>query len=179
MIRVSEVKKTRPEEYKSDLHRKLYDALEELGVEFFRVDNDEALTMDDCVEIDRVLDVEIVKTIFLTNRQKTRFYMYITTANKPFVTKDFGKALGISRVSFAPEDLMIEKVGTRAGACSVFGLLLDENNEIRLVIDEDVKKYEWFGFTDTTPTGYLKIRTEDLLEKVIPFIGNEPEFITQ
>ena len=42
-----------------------------------RVDTDEAITMQDCAEIEKALNVEIVKTLFLCNRQKTKFYLFI------------------------------------------------------------------------------------------------------
>ena len=179
MIRVSSVMTNLPDTYRTDLQKRVYELLDEIEVPFFRVENDPAVTMKDCIEIDRVLETRIVKTIFLTNRQKNRFYLYVTTADKPFVTKDFSGALGVARVSFAPESLMMEKVGTKAGACTIFGLLMDEENEIRLVIDEDVKKSEWYGCTDSTSTGYFKIKTDDLFEKVIPSLGNTPEIIKQ
>lgn len=179
MIRVSEVMTDLPEKYRNDLQKRVYETLDSLGIDFYRVENDEALTMEDCVAIDEVLECEIVKSIFLTNRQKTKFYLYVTTADKPFVTKNFSRALEISRVSFAPEEIMLEKLGTRAGACSIFGLLKPESSDVRLIIDEDVKKLEWYGCTDTTATGYFRIRTKDLVEKVIPHLGVTPEFIRQ
>lgn len=43
----------------------------------------------------------MVKTLFLSNRQQTAFYLFITTGSKPFRSKDFSNTLGVSRVSFA------------------------------------------------------------------------------
>ena len=108
MINVSEIITSKPVAFNSELHKKVYNTLEKLEIPFERVDTDEAITMEDCVEIGRKLDTNIVKTLFLCNRQKTNFYLFITTDDKPFVTKDFSRVLGISRVSFASPVFLIK-----------------------------------------------------------------------
>lgn len=71
--------------------------------------------MDDCTMIDRKMEMKMVKTLFLCNRKKTVFYLFITTGEKAFDTKAFSNALGISRVSFAPAELMEEMLGSKVG----------------------------------------------------------------
>ncbi len=60
--------------------------------------------MNDYIVINQKLDMEMVKTLFLCNRQQTEFYMLVTKGDKPFRSKDFSHALGIARVSFAPAE---------------------------------------------------------------------------
>ena len=60
------------------------------------------------MQIDKKLDMKMVKTLFLCDRHKTDFYLFVTTGDKPFKTKLFSSALGISRVSFAPAEFMEE-----------------------------------------------------------------------
>ena len=102
MIRTGEIKVTAPEEFVHDTQRQVYAALERLQIPFGRIDNDPAVTMEDCIAIDEALGVPTVKTLLLCNRQQTMFYLYVMPGDKPFSTKDFGAALQISRVSFAP-----------------------------------------------------------------------------
>jgi len=104
MISVSEIKKDSPKIYENALRAKVYDTLNHLNIPFQRVDTDEVITMEDCVEINRILDMEMVKTLFLCNRQQTAYYLFITKGDKPFCSKDFSSALRISRVSFAPAE---------------------------------------------------------------------------
>ena len=98
MFYVSEVKTKAPEKFQSELQQKIYETLAHLDIPFERVDNDPAITMEDCVLINERLDMKTVKTLFLCNRQQTNFYLFVTLDGKPFVTKDFSSALGISRV---------------------------------------------------------------------------------
>ena len=117
--------------------------------------------MEDCVQINAKLDMKMVKTLFLCNRQQTAFYLFITNGNKPFRAKDFSAALDIARVSFAPAELMEQKLGTKIGAATVFSALLDTENAVQIVFDRDVLSEEWYGCSDGTTIGYMKIRTED------------------
>ena len=79
MINVSDVYTNAPKEFKSVLEEKVYCTLDNLGINYERVDTDEAITMEDCIEIEKKLDMKMVKTLFLCNRQKTMFYLFITT----------------------------------------------------------------------------------------------------
>lgn len=173
MIRVSDVYTTVPDAFKTDLERLVYRKFTELGIAFTRVDNEPAVTMEDCEAIDAALQVKTCKTLFLCNRQQTVFYLYVMPGDKPFVTKEFGSALGISRVSFAPEPFLMPKLGTVIGATTVFSAWLESAKDAHLVIDNEVLRDEWYGGTDGTTTGYLRISTKDFLEKVLPDIGRD------
>lgn len=119
-------------------------------IPFQRVDTDEAITMEDCVTIDEKLDMNIVKTLFLCNRQQTEFYLFITVGKKSFRSKDFSNALGVARVSFAPAEQMERILGTKIGAATVFSSLLDTENKVRIVFDKEVIAEKWYGCSDGT-----------------------------
>ena len=95
MINVSEVFTTKPEKYKTPVVKAAYETLEKLSIPFGRVDCDDAVTMDDCLAVDKALSVKVVKTLLLCNRQQTAFYLFITPGDKHFSTKDFSSFLGI------------------------------------------------------------------------------------
>lgn len=177
MINVSEIITTAPCEFKTSLQKSVYTTLEQLKIPFERVDTDEAITMEDCIAIGEKLHCRVVKTLFLCNRQKTSFYLFITPDNKPFKTKDFSRALGISRVSFAPEALLQEMVGVRIGATTVFGALLDKENKIRIVFDNDVLSEMYYGCSDGTTTGYMKVKTDDIFNTFLQHTNHSPTVI--
>ena len=173
MFYVSEVKTKAPEKFQSELQQKIYETFAGLDIHFERVDNDPAITMEDCVLINERLDMKTVKTLFLCNRQQTNFYLFVTLDGKPFVTKDFSAALGISRVSFATEELLFSMLGTKIGATTVLSSIMDTENKVRIVFDKEVLENEWYGCTDGTTTSYMKLKTSDVLEKYIPFTKHE------
>ena len=169
MFYVSEVKTDAPEAFKTPLQKKVYQVLEELKIPYKRVDTDEAITMEDCVQINEKLDMDMVKTLFLCNKKKTLFYLFITTDKKPFDTKKFCEALEISRVSFAPKELFEEILGTKIGAATVYSVLDDWDKTIQVIFDQDVADSEYYGCSDGTTTGYMKVKTEDILDKILPY----------
>lgn len=177
MFYVSEIQTKAPCHFQTKLQELVYGTLKKLQIPFERVDTDEAITMEDCVAIDEKLDMNMVKTLFLCNRQQTDFYLLITVGNKPFRSKDFSNALGVARVSFAPAEQMEIMLGTKIGAATVFSSLLDSENKVRIVFDKDVLEEEWYGCSDGTTTGYMKVRTNDIYQKFLPFTKHMPDVI--
>ena len=124
MIHVSQPMTTVPEHFSTPLQELVYRTLTRLSIPFQRVENDPAVTMEDCQAIDDRLHMQTVKTLLLCNRQQTAFYLFVTPGDKPFRTKDFSSALGISRVSFASPEQLERLMGTVVGSATVFSALL-------------------------------------------------------
>ena len=177
MFYVSDPITTSPPVFASPLQQKVYEAFAALGIPFERVDTDPGLTMEDCQHIDAKIGVRIVKTVFVCNRQQTEFYLYVTSDDKPFVTREFCGALGIPRVSFASAEHLERLTGVKVGATTILSAILPEAKDIHLVMDRSVAESEWFACTDGTATCFVKIRTADLLDKYIPHTGNELQII--
>lgn len=78
MFYVSEVYTTSPEKFKNKLQEKVYKTLEKLSINFERVETDEVITMEDCIEINKKLNMQMVKTLFLCNRQKKQTFIYLS-----------------------------------------------------------------------------------------------------
>ena len=174
MFKVSEIMTTPPAEFASTLQRKVYKAFAVRRIPFGRVDTDPGLTMEDCQHIDAKIGVRIVKTVFLCNRQQTEFWLYVTSDDKPFVTREFCAALGgIPRVSFAPADKLRELTGVEVGATTILSAILPECASVHLVMDRAVAEAEWFACTDGTATCFVKLRTADLLGKYLPLTGKD------
>ncbi len=174
---ISEIYTTPPTVFENDTEMLIYKYLTEAEISFSRVDTDPAISMDLCPEIGNALGCPIVKTIFLSNRQLTSFYVYVTTAEKHFSAKKFGADLGVSRVSFAPESFLEVKLGTKIGATTALSALSPLSHDVRYVFDPEAVSGEWYACSDGRSTGYIKIRTADLLNKIIPYSGHICEFI--
>ena len=177
MITISDIRTTAPDRFLTPLQEKTYETLNDLGITFQRVETDEIVTMEDCIQVNRKLQMKMVKTLFLCNRQQTEFYLFITCGDKPFKSKEFAGALGISRVSFAHLELMEEMLGTKIGAATVFSVLLDPAGKVRVVFDKDVAGEEWYGCSDGTNTGYMRIETARILQDFLGYAKHAPTVI--
>lgn len=170
-----ELKNGRPENTSDRLEKeiKCYEFLDGLGIVYQRVDHDAANTMEICEEIDETLGAVICKNLFLCNRQQTSFYLLMIPADKVFKTKDISAQIGSSRLSFATAEHMEKYLNITPGSVSVLGLMNDTDNAVTLLIDEDVLKDEYFGCHPCINTSSLKIKTTDLVEKIIPALKHE------
>ena len=173
------LQKGRPADITGRLDKEIrtYDLLDGLGVEYDRVDHAPAMTMEDCKEVDEILKSMVCKNLFLCNRQETDFYLLLIPGDKPFKTKYLSAQIGSSRLSFAKPEYMEKYLDITPGSVSVLGLMNDHEKKVRLLIDEDVLKDEYFACHPCINTSSLKIRTEDLTEKIIPAMGHEPQIV--
>ena len=157
---------------------RVYDLLDKLGVSYQRIDHEPAMTMEACAEIDRVLDATICKNLLLCNRQCTNFYLLMLPGEKSFKTSVFSKQIGSSRLSFADPKYMEEFLDITPGSVSVMGLMNDKDHHVELMMDEDVLKGEYFGCHPCINTSSLRIRTADLMEKIIPAMEHPARIVT-
>jgi len=175
-----ELLKGRPQNEEGRLPKEIrtYDFLDSLGVEYERIDHEEAMTMEVCEAIDIALGATICKNLLLTNRQQTDFYLLMIPGDKKFKTKDITSQIGSARLSFASGEYMEKFLDITPGSLSILGLMNDRENCVRLLIDEDVLKGEYIGCHPCINTSSLKIRTDDMVNKIIPALGHEPTIVT-
>ena len=171
-----ELQKGRPQNEGGRLEKEIrvYDLLDELGIEFERTDHEEANTMEACLEIDSILGTVICKNLFLCNRQKTDFYLLMMPGDKPFKTKDITKQIGCSRLSFAGAEDMEKYLNIKPGAVSIMGLMNDTEGKVQLLIDKPVIESETLGCHPCVSTSSLKMKTKDVLEKFLPAVNHIP-----
>ena len=157
----------RPEDTAGRLEKEIrtYDFLDSLGVAYQRIDHEAAMTMEAC------------KNLFLCNRQETSFYLLMIPGDKKFKTKELSSQIGSARLSFAKDTYMEEFLDITPGSMSVLGLMNDKENRVQLLIDEDVLRGKYIGCHPCINTSSLRLRTEDLLQKIIPAMEHEPIFV--
>ena len=151
----------------------VYDLLDELNIAYDRVDHEVLMTMEACEGVDEALGMDICKNLFLCNRQKTKFYLLLMPGKKKFVTKDLSKQIESPRLSFADDAHMEEYLNITPGSVSVMGLMNDTENRVQLLIDQDVLDEEYFGCHPFINTSSLKMKTKDVVEKILPKIHHE------
>ena len=113
--------------------------LDTLKIPYQYYEHDPAYTMEDCAAFDRKAgmeqDVAHCKNLFLTNRQKTEFYLLVLAGDKPYRTGDFCRALSVSRLSFGPPEALEALLRVHPGAVNPLSLLFDREHRVQLVCD--------------------------------------------
>ena len=92
--------------------------------------------------------------------------------DKPFKTKLLSKQIGTARLSFASPEHMEQYLDITPGSVSVLGLMND-GGKVHLVIDRDLLKDEFIGCHPCINTSTLRLRTEDVIGKLLPAVGHE------
>lgn len=151
---------------------RVYDLLDRLGIEYFRVDHAPAMTMDACEEIDDALGISVCKNLFLCNRQKTLFYLLMLPGDKVFRTKQLSEQIGSTRLSFADAEHMEKYLEITPGSVSVMGLMNDKTNAVRLLVDEDLLREEYLGCHPCVNTSSLRLKTEDVFGAFLKSVGH-------
>lgn len=171
---VSPIYTTAPEK-KNRLEKEMavYALLDKLSIPYERVDHEALATVLDCSEVDKVLDIQICKNLFLCNAQKTKFYLVMMPGEKRFNTKEFCKQIESPRLSFAPEEYMEKYLNITPGSVSIMGLMNDVEGKVKLYIDRDVIENEFIGCHPCINTSSLKIKTKDIIEKFLPYVEHE------
>ena len=144
--------------------KKVYEALASLNIEFTRVDHAPADTMEDCIAIGQALGAPVCKNLFLTNSQRTKFYLLAMPGDKPFKTKDLSKQINSSRLSFAEPEYALKHLDITPGSVSMAGLINDNECAVQLLIDEDVIAAEYVGIHPCINTSTIKLLVEDVLK---------------
>ena len=161
-----------------DKEVRCYDLLDKLEIPYQRIDHEAAMTMEACAAIDEKLEATICKNLLLCNRQCTAFYLLLIPGDKIFKTKDLSAQIGSSRLSFASGEYMEQFLDITPGSLSILGLMNDKEDRVQLLIDGDVLKGEYIGCHPCINTSSLRLRTADLVEKLIPALGHPPRTVT-
>ena len=156
---------------------KSYDLLDSLSISYDYIFHEPMATIEACVLVDKLLNTNICKNLFLSNRQETEFYLLMIPGHKKFMTKELSTQLGVARLSFARESYMEEFLDITPGSVSVLGLMNDTNNRVRLLIDADVLAEEYVACHPCINTTSLRFPTTDLITKVLPAIHHQPTIV--
>ena len=151
--------------------------LDALGIAYRQAAHPPAHTMEDCADVDALLCAMTVKNIFLTTKNGRRFYLCLTRPGARFRTADISKQAGSSRLSFAPEATLIERLHCRAGSASPMGLIFDSAREVGLIVDRALRAQPALAFHACDNTRSLAMSAEDFFETFLPAVGVMPLWV--
>lgn len=122
-------------------------------------------------------EAQMTKILFLKQPDTETFFLYITIPDRDLDEEKFCEGLQISRILPASEQEMTDILETSPESLTLFSILLDSAEGVRIVMDKQLAETEEILFRDGSNTGYLKIRTADVLERLIPHTGHRVDLI--
>jgi Ala-tRNA(Pro) deacylase len=154
-----------------------YKLLKDLDIEYSSVSYTEK-EKEDVNLVDNMIGVKGIKNLlFKTRNLKKELFLIILPREKRFDTKAFRNKYNITKIEMVNSDELKEFLNTSNGEVSIIDLIFDKDNRIKLYIDKEVLDEEFFRFHPFNGLITVKIKTKDLIEKLIPYLNHDYEII--
>ena len=160
-----------------DAYQQVANKLQELGITYDVVDHPPAFSTEQADSYIEGLEGVRTKSMFLTNKKKTQYYLLIMDDKKPLDMDDFKVQVGANRIRMASLDSLAEKMNLPAGTVSPFGLLNNEEKDIHVYFDKDIVSEDVMTFHPNTNEKTIFIKSKDLF-RFLESIGFTYKFLT-
>ena len=160
-----------------DTYQQVANKLQELGITFDVVEHPPVFTTEQADSYIEGMEGVRTKSMFLTNKKKTQYYLLIMGDKKRLDMDDFKVQVGVNRIRMASLDSLAEKMNLPAGTVSPFGLLNNDEKDILVYFDKDIVSEDIMTFHPNTNEKTIFIKTQDLF-RFLESIGFTYEFLT-
>ena len=155
---------------------KVKEYLNSIGIEFKIVEHEPAYTTEEADKYIEGHDGVRTKTMFICNKKKTNYYMIIMDDSKRLDINKFKEIVSEKQMKMASEEALKEKLGIEPGMVSPFGLLNNNEKDVKIYMDKEIITEEIMTFHPNDNTKTLFITTKDLF-KYFENIGYELNII--
>lgn len=160
----------------SENEKAVHEILEQLKIPYERVAHPATHT---CEEADAYIEHWPgirSKTLFLTNKKRTEYYLVVMDGSKPLDIKALSDMVDDSRLCFASEERMEEQLSTSPGMVSVFALINNRKHNVKVVIDQELTDSEFITFHPNINTVTIQISFADM-KRFLEAMGNPVRFL--
>ncbi|MDD7765603.1 MULTISPECIES: prolyl-tRNA synthetase associated domain-containing protein [Anaerococcus] len=147
-----------------DQYKMVENKLKELEIDFKIVDHPPATTTELADKYIEGHEGVRTKSMFLTDRKKKNFYLVILDDYKRLDMDRFKDIVGEKKVKMASENSLMEKMKLPAGTVSPFGLLNNEDHDIKFFMDKEIVDEEIMTFHPNINEKTLFLKTKDLFK---------------
>lgn len=159
-----------------DLKQRVYDELARLDIKYEVVNHPPAMTTEEADEFIEGLEGVRSKTMFMCDKKKRRFYLFIMDDVKRIDIKKIGELIGDKQIRFAPAECLKEVMNLEFGSVSPFGLIYDLDHAVKVYIDKEILTEKIITFHPNLNTATVFITMDDMF-KFLDSVGNEYEVI--
>lgn len=146
-----------------ELFDKVTETLAQLEIEYELVEHEPALTTEQADSFIEGIEGVRTKTMFLTNKKKTQYYLLIMDDQKMLDMERFKDLVAANRIRMASSDSLFEKMQLPPGVVSPFGLLNNPEKDILVYFDKEIMEEDRMSFHPNTNEKTIFLKTADLL----------------
>jgi len=149
------------------MKQKIFDILDNLKINYTNYEHKPVFSCEDSKWVE--IPGKRVKSLLLRNKKATNFYMVVLWGEKRLDTNKIREIFDDSKMSFASEKIMIEKIWLKPGSVSPFALINNKEKDIKVVFDEELKwVLIWFHPLQNDNTVVLQM---DDIERFLKYLG--------
>ena len=160
-----------------DIEKKVYEVLDKLEISYEKREHPAVFTCEEAEIYTSDLKGVHTKNLFLRNKKGNKHYLVVMSEDKTLNAKEFGDKISDKNLSFASPERMMKYLGLTTGSVSVFGIVNDVENQVKVFIDKDIMKEEFINSHPNVNTATLVYKVKDMI-KFINASGNEYEMIS-
>ncbi len=151
--------------------QEVYSFLEKINISYEVYKHPPVYTTEEAEKYNKDIDGTDTKNLFLRDKKGERYYLVIIPAEIRADLKKIAEILGEKKLSFASAEKLMEYLKLEPGSVSLFGLVNDKENKIKLLVHEKLLKAEKIGFHPNKNTATVVISQDDF-KKFLEKIGN-------
>jgi len=155
---------------------RLYEVLNSLEIKYDYYEHAAAFTIEVAKEAWKNIPSTHCKNLFFRNHKGNKHYLVILEHDHHLAVKDLEAKLKQGKISFASPKRLEKYLGLTGGSVSPFGLINDENNEVHVFLDFNLKKSKKISFHPNINTASIVVSFEDF-EKFLRQTSNTFEYI--
>lgn len=142
------------------------DTLNNLQIEYQIVDHPIAHSTEEADEYIKDIPGVRTKTLFITDKKKKNFLLLIMDDKKRLDFHQLQTLTGIKRLKMASPELLKQKLGLEPGIVSIFGLIDNPFQDIKVYFDSNIINEDKMTFHPNTNDKTIFLKTKDLLKFV-------------
>ena len=117
----------------------------------------------------------IVKNLFLRDQKGKKHYLVVAPEDKKINMAELADKIGSTKLSFASAERLEKYLGVAQGSVTPLAVLNDENREVVVCFDEDIRKSDRIGIHPNENTATVWMDFDDLVS-IIEKNGNRIKF---
>lgn len=155
--------------------KKVFDYLKNLHISYILHEHPPVYTVEEANQHWDSITGMHCKNLFLRDKKGRQHFLVVVESSKRVNIKQLNDQLG-ERLSFASPERLKKHLGLEPGSVSPFGLINNEDNQVKLILDQDIDFAEEVNFHPNVNTVTLTL-TKDAFMTYVKAVGNQWRFL--
>lgn len=143
---------------------KVYYFLNKMNIEYKPVNHPAIYSQADHNEHPVDIGGVILKNLFLRNKKKSNYYLYVLPLEKKADLQSLQKQLNESKLSFGNEDVLMEKLNIKSGSVSLLNIIGVDSTDVIFLIDNEVFQYDKIALHPNDNTASVVFSPGDIIK---------------